>query len=66
MPVLGYLGFAPFAVECAVMYNFLTTLERTWLTSPRARQRLLIGQLIFWLIMFAAIDRWTVLSLAAG
>ncbi len=65
MPVLGYLGFAPFAVECAVMYNFLNILEKTWLTSPRARQRLLVGQLIFWLLMFAAIDRWTVLAFAA-
>ena len=66
MPVLGYLGFPPFAVECAVMYNFLKTLEKTWLPSARARRRLLVGQLIFWLLMFAAIDRWTVLATAAG
>jgi hypothetical protein len=66
MPVLGYLGFPPFAVECAVMYNFLTTLENQWLSSPRARRRLLVGQLIFWLLMFAAVDRWTVLAFAAG
>jgi len=26
MPVLGYLGFPPFAVECFVMYNFIKTL----------------------------------------
>lgn len=66
MPVLGYLGFPPFAVECAVLYNFLMMLEKRWLTSPRARQRWLAGQLLFWLIMFAALDRWTVLATAAG
>ncbi len=65
MPVLGYLGFPPFAVQCAVMYNFITMLEERWLTSPRAKQRWLAGQVVFWVIMFAAIDRWTVLAGAA-
>ena len=65
MPVLGYLGFPPFAVECAVMVNFLVMVEDCWLT-PRAKQRWLLGQLLFWVIMFAALDRWTVLALAAG
>jgi hypothetical protein len=66
MPILGYLGFPPFAVECAVMYNFLTLLEKRWLLTPRAKQRWLVGQFIFWIIMFAALDRWTVLAKAAG
>jgi hypothetical protein len=66
MPVLGYLGFLPFALECAIMYNFLTMLEERWLTSPRAKTRWLAGQVFFWIIMFAAIDRWTVLAKAAG
>jgi hypothetical protein len=66
MPVLGYFGFPPFAVELAVMYNFLTLLEERWLTSPPARQRWLAGQVVFWIIMFAALDRWTVLARAAG
>ena len=66
MPALGYLGFPPFAVECAVMYNFLETLEKNRLPSAQTRRRLLIGQLIFWLLMFAAIDRWTVLATGAG
>ena len=65
MPVLGYLGFPPFAVECAVMYNFLVMVEDRWLT-PRAQQRCWLGQLLFWVIMFAALDRWTVLAIAAG
>lgn len=66
MPVLGYLGFPPFAMECAVMYNFLTMLEDRWLTPPRAKQRWLAGQVVFWVIMFIALDRWTVLAKAAG
>jgi hypothetical protein len=28
MPVLGFLGFPPFAVECWVMYIFLRSLLR--------------------------------------
>jgi hypothetical protein len=28
MPLLGYLGFAPFALECFVMYEFVGTLRR--------------------------------------
>lgn len=28
MPLAGYLGFLPFAVECKVMYEFLKTLRR--------------------------------------
>jgi hypothetical protein len=62
MPVLGYLGFPPFALECAVMYNFLKALDERVLTTP-ARQRIAwLVQLAFWLVMFAAIDAWTVIS----
>jgi hypothetical protein len=28
MPVLGYLGFPPFALEAFAMYNFLRSLLR--------------------------------------
>lgn len=66
MPVLGYLGFPPFAVACAIMYNFLMLLEERWLATPRARQRWQAGQVLFWLVMFAALDRWTVLWRATG
>lgn len=30
MPVLGYLGFPPFAVECYTMYYFLRNLFHSW------------------------------------
>jgi len=60
MPILGYLGFPPFAVACAVMYNFSRLLEERWLTTAAARRRWLAGQLLFWLLMFMALDHWTV------
>ncbi len=62
MPVLGYLGFAPFALECAVMYNFLTVLDERVLTTPRRRRNAWLVQVAFWLVMFAAMDAWTVIS----
>jgi len=62
MPVLGYLGFLPFALECAVMYNFMRVLdERVLITRRRCRYAIVI-QLAFWLMMFAALDAWTVIS----
>jgi hypothetical protein len=62
MPILGYLGFLPFALECAVMYNFLTVLEEKVLTSPRRKLWFWLAQFAFWLLMFAAMDTWTVIS----
>ena len=62
MPFLGYLGFLPFALECAVMYNFLKVLEERVLTTPRRRRWFWLGQLLFWVVMFAALDAWTVIS----
>ncbi len=62
MPLLGYLGFLPFALECAVMYNFMKALEGRVLTTPRLRRRAYLIQVAFWLLMFAALDAWTVIS----
>ncbi len=62
MPLLGYLGFAPFALGCAVMYNFMKVLEAKILTTPRQRRWAYGVQVFFWLLMFAAIDTWTVIS----
>jgi hypothetical protein len=62
MPVLGYLGFPPFALECAVMYNFIRALETRVLVTPRRCRYAIVTQLAFWLIMFSAIDAWTVIS----
>jgi hypothetical protein len=62
MPVLGYLGFPPFALECAVMYNFLKALEERVIVTPKQRRRFYLAQVAFWILMFAALDHWTVLS----
>lgn len=63
MPVLGYLGFPPFALECAVMYTLCEAVDRRQAPGPRRRFWLL--QLAFWLFMFAAIDARTVMSFAS-
>lgn len=61
MPFLGYLGFPPFALEVAVMYNFLNIMEQRFLT-PRGRLLVWVSQIAFWMATFRAIDTWTVLS----
>jgi hypothetical protein len=62
MPVLGYLGFPPFALECAILYNFLVIVDQRSLTSPRRRLLAWLCQAAFWVAVFWAIDTWTVLS----
>ncbi len=62
MPLLGFLGFPPFALSGAVMYNFLKGLDERVLTTPRRRRFSYALQLAFWIVMFAAIDAWTVIS----
>jgi hypothetical protein len=62
MPILGFLGFPPFALECAIMYNFLIIVDERLLTTPRQQRWVWLGQGVFWAVMFWAIDVWTVLS----
>jgi hypothetical protein len=62
MPLAGYLGFPPFALEAAVMYNFLKALDEKVLTTARRRRNAYIAIVVFWLVMFAAMDAWTVIS----
>ncbi len=62
MPILGYLGFPPFALEAAVMYNFFKALDERVLTTPRRRRTFGLAQAVFWLVMFMAMDAWTVIS----
>jgi hypothetical protein len=62
MPVLGFLGFPPFALEGAVMVNFLMAFDDRVLTTPRRRRFSYVLQLAFWIMMFAAMDAWTVIS----
>ncbi|MFA4903533.1 MAG: hypothetical protein WC600_12425 [Desulfobaccales bacterium] len=62
MPLPGYLGFAPFALECAVMYNFMKALDERVLITPQRRQWAYGVQLVFWITIFAAMDAWIVIS----
>jgi hypothetical protein len=43
MPLVGYLGFLPFALECFVMYEFLGTLRRLLGGAPRPRMWRVMG-----------------------
>jgi hypothetical protein len=59
MPVLGFLGFPPFAVECYVMAHFLGIYE----TDPDRRiwsWKAVPLWIVFYAVMFWAIDRCTI------
>jgi hypothetical protein len=62
MPVLGFFGFPPFALECFVMIHFLRLLE----SQPAGKKKFLWQAIPLWLffygIMFSAIDAYTVKS----
>jgi hypothetical protein len=38
MPLPGFLGFPPFALECFVMYEFLLTVRRQWQSATTGRR----------------------------
>lgn len=61
MPVLGFLGFLPFALECAVMHEFLKVMDHKLSGSPFL-VLFYLGQVAFWLVMFWALDVRTVIS----
>ena len=67
MPVLGFLGFPPFAVECLVLLRFLGAVGDRLRGRGRARARLAAAVLgpVAIIVMFASIDRVTVDSLYA-
>jgi hypothetical protein len=62
MPVLGFFGFPPFAVECYVLVHFLRLLEPGQQGKKKFTWRALPFWLLFYGIMFAAIDMYTVRS----
>jgi len=67
MPVLGFLGFPPFSVECLVLLRFLGAVGDR--SSPRGRARARLAAAVLGpaavVGMFASIDRVTVDSLYA-
>ncbi len=72
MPVAGFLGFPPFALECFVMYTFITrmggaeplALHDLRMKSPRPAPlwSVFMGNALFWMYAFYLIDRMTVIS----
>ncbi len=73
MPLLGFLGFPPFAVECYAIYNFLSLFRhgRGWEqdsyarsiekgTSRRLRLIVALSLILFYLFSTRAIDRYTI------
>ena len=60
MPILGYLGFLPFALECAVMYEVLKLIDQR--LSGTSRRLFYWAQVVFWLVLFWALDARTVIS----
>lgn len=59
MPVLGFLGFPPFALECWILYHLLSALQHRLSRTP--------ARVVFWiviglacLVLFRSVDRHTV------
>jgi len=71
MPLLGFLGFPPFAVECYLMsglaFLLWDSIEKTDSPARRWITRCLLGLalLVFWMLIFSGIDRNTVISYGA-
>jgi hypothetical protein len=71
MPLLGFLGFPPFAVECYLMsgcafYYWDSCGRRESLRERRVMGGILgLALLVFWIFVFAGIDRYTVVSFGA-
>lgn len=71
MPVLGFLGFPPFAVECFVIYSAFMFFRTRVARLPAARRWfvwtvLLTTAAAFDILVFMGMDRLTVVGLANG
>jgi len=64
MPVLGFLGFPPFALECWLLYHILAETHRRIRSLP-LRAAFWAGIGLYAFLMFLAIDRRTVIRLAS-
>jgi hypothetical protein len=65
MPLLGFLGFLPFALECWVLYHLLRAIPprmNSFAASGVFRIAWWLGIAIVCLIIFRGIDRYTVIS----
>ena len=62
MPILGFFGFPPFALECFVIVAFLGFFEGRTEKQRRSPWGFWPVWLFFYLVMFSAIDTYTVRS----
>ncbi len=62
MPLAGFLGFIPFALECWLMWGVLEWTWRRLDHRPLARYVMILFLLIFVLLGYIGIDTWTVRS----
>ena len=65
MPLPGFLGFPPFALECWILYHLLNQLQHRW-RSGSARAAFWLGIGLFCILVFRAIDNHTVLRFVSG
>lgn len=59
MPLLGYLGFPPFALECFIFYTFI---KNTSPTNKILKYILFSLAVSFWFVVICGIDNFTVKS----
>ena len=78
MPLLGFLGFPPFAVECYIIYNFISLFrhKRGWeqdtyrlhgqsKTSRGLKLITAVGIILFYVLSTRAVDQYTIHSTLA-
>ncbi len=62
MPLLGFFGFPPFAIECYLIYRLFDLIRRRYLTRQLAAQALVVVLLAaYCIVVFRYIDRYNVL-----
>ncbi len=64
MPVAGFLGFPPFALECWLLYHLITRIQRR-LTSPVIRIAGWLAIVVFCIFILRQIDLHTVIRFSA-
>ena len=61
MPLLGFFGFPPFALECYLFYRALCLLRRRFLSGHRLRTvAVCLVVALYSSLILAGIDRWTI------
>jgi hypothetical protein len=63
MPVLGFLGFPPFALECWILYHWIRAIP-AHLNSPAARAAWWIALGLVSIVILRGIDRHTAVRFA--